>query len=91
MIFSIVRCPTGMFSKTGLEPCSLCPRGQYQPSTGKKDCVACPAPKTTHGLGTSQKAECSCMKIYYIVSISILYSKFITSIKKLLKNLNLSL
>ena len=70
--FHTVRCPTGMFSKTGLEPCTLCPRGYYQPSTGKKDCLACLAPKTTHGLGTVKMAECACT-IFYCFLVTLFF------------------
>lgn len=56
----IVKCPRGTFSESGLEPCSPCPVGQYQPDIGKKDCLSCGSTLSTHGVGAQQKAECAC-------------------------------
>jgi len=58
--FSLVACPTGMYSKSGLEPCTFCSVGFYQPDKGQKDCVKCSGKDSTHGVGSQQKSQCSC-------------------------------
>eukprot|EP00111_Clytia_hemisphaerica_P006027 TCONS_00017431-protein len=54
-----MKCPKGSFSKTGLEPCTVCPVGHFQHENGKKDCIQCPASQSTHGEGAQQKGECA--------------------------------
>ncbi|XP_046578195.1 protein crumbs homolog 1-like [Haliotis rubra] len=40
-------CKPGMFSATGVVPCSPCDIGQYQDSWGSRSCLECPGGKTT--------------------------------------------
>lgn len=51
-------CPRGTFSKTGVEPCSPCAVGFYQPNKGSKQCMRCSGKLSTHGVGTVQQTEC---------------------------------
>ncbi|KAK3593640.1 hypothetical protein CHS0354_025531 [Potamilus streckersoni] len=52
-------CGSGFFSKTGLVPCSLCPRGTFQNIHGSNSCVPCPGNKTTRAPGAVSQENCS--------------------------------
>ncbi|XP_053562764.1 signal peptide, CUB and EGF-like domain-containing protein 3 [Bombina bombina] len=43
-------CPSGHFSADGFKPCQSCPRGTYQPESGRTYCFPCGG-----GLGTRQE------------------------------------
>ncbi|XP_070554219.1 sushi, von Willebrand factor type A, EGF and pentraxin domain-containing protein 1-like [Ptychodera flava] len=52
------QCSVGMFSPSGVEPCSPCPVGFYQPGRGQRKCLECQDPKTTYGIGTTSDDHC---------------------------------
>uniref|UniRef100_A0A2C9M0L7 Sushi, von Willebrand factor type A, EGF and pentraxin domain-containing protein 1 n=1 Tax=Biomphalaria glabrata TaxID=6526 RepID=A0A2C9M0L7_BIOGL len=54
-------CAPGKFSRSGLEPCLVCPKGQYAQSRGQKQCSKCPFGTWTSEEGAFQKEMC---KIY---------------------------
>ena len=37
-----LECGQGKYSKSGYEPCKLCPRDTYQDSHGATSCISCP-------------------------------------------------
>lgn len=41
-----------------MEPCKLCPVGRYQSLVNQKECIPCPAGKTTLGRGAVSSSEC---------------------------------
>jgi len=53
-----VKCAAGTYSDNGVEPCSPCPVGTYQPGSGQTACLPCPGKESTHGTGASSKAFC---------------------------------
>jgi len=52
-------CQPGTYSASGAEPCTPCPKGHYQPATGKDKCNACASPKSTHGEGSVNGNDCT--------------------------------
>ncbi|XP_059152294.1 sushi, von Willebrand factor type A, EGF and pentraxin domain-containing protein 1-like isoform X2 [Physella acuta] len=52
-----LQCQAGSYSETGLEPCKLCPLGQYQPEAGGKECLLCPA-LWTNTTGARNISDC---------------------------------
>ena len=57
--FSPVKCAPGTYSNNGVEPCSPCPVGTYQPGSGQTACLPCPGLKSTHGTGASSDVFCA--------------------------------
>ena len=51
--FYTVQCAPGTYSGNGVEPCSPCPFGTYQPGSGQIACLPCPGQQSTHGTGAS--------------------------------------
>ncbi|XP_033636703.1 sushi, von Willebrand factor type A, EGF and pentraxin domain-containing protein 1-like [Asterias rubens] len=51
-------CSTGTYSKTGLQPCTPCPRHTYQPEEGQGSCYPCPIHKITQSTGASSLDMC---------------------------------
>ena len=41
-IDTFVECGQGKYSKSGYEPCKVCPRDTYQDSHGETSCISCP-------------------------------------------------
>ena len=54
-----MKCAPGTFSNNGVEPCSPCPVGTYQPGSGQTACLPCPGVKSTHGTGASSDVFCA--------------------------------
>lgn len=50
-------CPAGSYSSVN-RTCILCPRGTYQPSSGRPSCISCGLNLTTHSSGTVDKKHC---------------------------------
>lgn len=48
----------GSFSATGLQPCTLCDRRSFQPSTGRRDCLSCPGTTVTKAQGSKSRLDC---------------------------------
>ncbi|KAK9718535.1 CUB domain [Popillia japonica] len=65
------KCSPGLYSPTGLAPCSPCPKNFYQPLSGQTTCLACPsnmktdAKRTNHLPSMSFKYENRCFWIYW--------------------------
>ena len=52
-------CAKGMFSLTGLEPCTKCTKGQYQDEIGRSYCKQCPLGAIYAGIeGATTQADC---------------------------------
>ena len=51
-------CKPGSYSPTGLEPCFLCQKGDYQPLEGQRSCLTCSANTTTPGEGFNSSLHC---------------------------------
>ncbi|CAH1269965.1 NOTCH2 [Branchiostoma lanceolatum] len=51
-------CQPGMFSDTGLEDCSPCDIGFYQPERNATTCLACPDSKSTVGMNSTSPDQC---------------------------------
>jgi hypothetical protein len=58
-LMSPARCFAGFFSSTGLQPCSPCPLGSYQPSIQETFCFSCTAGTTTASTGAISSTNCS--------------------------------
>jgi len=56
--FYPVQCAAGTYSDNGVEPCSPCPVGTYQPGSGQIACLPCPGQESTHGTGASSVDFC---------------------------------
>ena len=56
--FYTVQCAPGTYSGNGVEPCSPCPFGTYQPGSGQIACLPCPGQQSTHGTGASSIDFC---------------------------------
>ncbi|XP_015761109.1 PREDICTED: sushi, von Willebrand factor type A, EGF and pentraxin domain-containing protein 1-like isoform X1 [Acropora digitifera] len=54
----IASCKAGSYSPTGLEPCFLCQKGDYQPLEGQSSCFKCSANTTTPGEGSNSSLHC---------------------------------
>lgn len=54
----LAMCAPGSFSKDGLVPCQLCPRGQYQSNANSASCINCPGITTTNKEGSKRADEC---------------------------------
>ncbi|XP_068689881.1 uncharacterized protein [Montipora foliosa] len=54
----IASCKAGSYSPTGLEPCFLCQKGEYQPLEGQSSCFKCSANTTTPGEGSNSSVQC---------------------------------
>eukprot|EP00794_Sanderia_malayensis_P007132 gene7132-7937_t len=52
-------CQAGTYSRTAVEPCLPCPKGYYQPGTGKTTCIACSSPLFTHAEGSVASSQCT--------------------------------
>ncbi|KAL5020301.1 hypothetical protein ScPMuIL_003193 [Solemya velum] len=50
-------CPPGMFSSTGLAPCTECGKNQYSSEDGTS-CVSCPSSTLTRGRGSWSESDC---------------------------------
>ncbi|CAG2220304.1 unnamed protein product [Mytilus edulis] len=48
------KCRPGSFSNTGVQPCSVCPLGYYQPMPGSTECMICPSNKYTESTGSTK-------------------------------------
>ncbi|KAH9490419.1 hypothetical protein Btru_035137, partial [Bulinus truncatus] len=59
--FCLPMCTLGSYSRSGLEPCYLCPKGKYSDKVGQKNCSVCPFGSWTEEEGTPRKDMC----IYY--------------------------
>ncbi|XP_012280254.1 sushi, von Willebrand factor type A, EGF and pentraxin domain-containing protein 1 [Orussus abietinus] len=53
-----LRCSPGMYSDTGLAPCSQCPKNFYQPQHGAVTCLECPTNTYTDRAGAIGREEC---------------------------------
>ncbi|XP_048736999.2 sushi, von Willebrand factor type A, EGF and pentraxin domain-containing protein 1-like isoform X2 [Ostrea edulis] len=53
------KCGPGEYSKTGLEPCHLCPKSFYQNDEMSTSCTPCPPGKTTTYSGATGSYNCS--------------------------------
>ncbi|XP_064481560.1 sushi, von Willebrand factor type A, EGF and pentraxin domain-containing protein 1-like isoform X2 [Ornithodoros turicata] len=51
-------CPPGTFSRSGLRPCSLCPKGTYQAKGGQTDCLQCPVGESTYTSASTSESDC---------------------------------
>ncbi|XP_071830410.1 signal peptide, CUB and EGF-like domain-containing protein 3 isoform X3 [Apostichopus japonicus] len=52
------QCLPGSFSSTGLQPCTPCPFGTYQPEAGHTHCVSCGGGLRTRSEGSTSFAHC---------------------------------
>ena len=51
-------CDPGYVSKTGLTPCFPCPRGTYQPDSGRSFCYECLRGATTSSIASTDVGSC---------------------------------
>ena len=51
-------CLEGTYSENGVEPCMLCPKGEFQNKTGQSRCQPCPGLQSTPGEGTTSLKAC---------------------------------
>ncbi|XP_019616663.1 PREDICTED: sushi, von Willebrand factor type A, EGF and pentraxin domain-containing protein 1-like isoform X1 [Branchiostoma belcheri] len=51
-------CRPGTFSSNGVQPCSPCNRGEYQPTMGETSCISCPPATTTLFEGEADVSAC---------------------------------
>ncbi|KAJ8027753.1 Fibropellin-1 [Holothuria leucospilota] len=60
-------CTAGKYSNNGVEPCSLCEVGKYQPRSGTTGCVSCPSYHSTLKMGSTSEDQCLafCSPGYY--------------------------
>ena len=56
--FFLGDCPAGSYSTLKNRTCILCPRGTYQPLTGRLSCISCGQNLTTTSIGTLDKVHC---------------------------------
>lgn len=61
------KCSPGEFSKTGLEPCHLCPKSYYQIDEMSTACLPCPFGKTTTFSGATGTHNCSRTKLQFFL------------------------
>lgn len=52
------KCGPGMYSATGLTPCSPCPSNFFQNSPGMNTCMECPTNMKTDATGAAGREEC---------------------------------
>ncbi|XP_071115594.1 sushi, von Willebrand factor type A, EGF and pentraxin domain-containing protein 1-like [Haliotis cracherodii] len=53
-----VQCLAGRASPNGIEPCVVCPHGEYQPSAGARHCLPCPRGTMTTITGSTHREAC---------------------------------
>lgn len=63
------KCNPGEFSKTGLEPCHLCPKSFYQSNKKSTACISCSFGKTTTYPGATNSFNCSSTILCQIISL----------------------
>jgi len=61
---SKANCKAGSYSPTGLDPCFLCQKGDYQPLEGQSSCFKCSANTTTPGEGSNSSLHCGGNSLY---------------------------
>ncbi|XP_048245187.1 sushi, von Willebrand factor type A, EGF and pentraxin domain-containing protein 1-like [Haliotis rufescens] len=54
-----VQCLAGQASPNGIEPCVVCPIGEYQPSAGTRHCLPCPRGTMTTITGSTHREACT--------------------------------
>eukprot|EP00960_Hanusia_phi_P039498 753915-Hanusia_phi.AAC.29 len=54
----VENCKPGFYGLEGVEPCSPCSRGSYQPSYGSDSCLACPGGNGTMSMGSASREDC---------------------------------
>ncbi|XP_064481553.1 sushi, von Willebrand factor type A, EGF and pentraxin domain-containing protein 1-like isoform X2 [Ornithodoros turicata] len=52
-------CPPGYYSRSGREPCVVCPEGEYQELYGQSECSKCPDGLTTASWASTSKKNCT--------------------------------
>ena len=53
-----MKCAPGTYSRNGVEPCTPCAKGSYQPGIGALACVECTGGKSTYGPGADAADMC---------------------------------
>ncbi|XP_035679049.1 neurogenic locus notch homolog protein 1-like [Branchiostoma floridae] len=51
-------CQAGWYSSTGLQPCTECSLGTYQPNKGNTSCISCPSSQTTNATAATSADFC---------------------------------
>ena len=51
-------CSPGHYSATGIEPCKVCPIGQYAEGYSSKQCTKCPEGQVTDDVGSEKAGDC---------------------------------
>ncbi|XP_035698123.1 uncharacterized protein LOC118431114 [Branchiostoma floridae] len=51
-------CVPGSFSRTGTDPCDLCPVGTFQAGHGQTECLSCPLGTGTDARGSETSSDC---------------------------------
>lgn len=72
------KCQPGLYSLSGLEPCSACPVGFFATKTGSQFCLECPWNLTTLSTGSSSYAQClgEWQVLLYLCSFLSFYNAF---------------
>ncbi|XP_052237854.1 sushi, von Willebrand factor type A, EGF and pentraxin domain-containing protein 1-like [Dreissena polymorpha] len=59
-------CPPGSYSSDGLQPCTPCEIGSFQPSYGQNHCDVCTHSKSTASYGSQSRRDCEDSKWHLI-------------------------
>ena len=70
---SIAPCQPGSWSRTGFEPCQLCPLNFYQDETNATDCKECAGENVTTSEGSQSAAECVPLTGESLITFSMLH------------------
>lgn len=68
LVNSLETCPHGMYSKSGLVPCTTCEVGFYQPGKEMSACIPCPGARTTASRGAANASLCEGELAYHLVA-----------------------
>lgn len=72
MLLFLELCEPGEYSNNGMQPCKMCPKGQYSVDTGATTCKYCPTNYTTEHHRSTSHADCQGIYSYSILTTSLI-------------------